>query len=117
MHQEYDLGVRWASRGASAIQAKRNEFQPEMEQQDPMTRETVKVFPAPKRFLRQMLQIPFALVASIALGTLIATCFGIEIFISEIYNGPLKGVLVSMEQFNKGFSLLDHRSFFPPASS
>ena len=33
-------------------------------------------------------------VASLALGSLIAICFGIEIFISEVYNGPLKFVLV-----------------------
>lgn len=44
---------------------------------------------------RQLLQIPFVLTAALALGTVIATCFGIEIFISEIYNGPFKSMLVS----------------------
>jgi hypothetical protein len=53
------------------------------------------VFPATKRMQRQLLQIPFALLAAIALGAIIATCFAIEIFISELYNGPLKTYLVS----------------------
>lgn len=52
------------------------------------------VFPATKRMQRQLLQIPFAFVAAIALGAIIATCFAIEIFISELYNGPLKTYLV-----------------------
>jgi hypothetical protein len=53
------------------------------------------VFPATKRMQRQLLQIPFALLVAIALGAIIATCFAIEIFISELYNGPLKTYLVS----------------------
>lgn len=92
--QEVELGVRWDVRGVSAISQKRREFQPEKEIQDPVTGETVGVFPATTRLRRQLLQLPFALLASVALGTLIATCFGIEIFLSEIYNGPLKSVLV-----------------------
>ena len=93
--QELDLGVRWGVKGVSAISEKRREYQHEKEFRDPITGETVQVFPATKRLARQLLQIPFAFLASIALGTLIATCFGIEIFLSEIYNGPLKSVLVS----------------------
>lgn len=93
--QELDLGVRWGVKGVSAIQEKRREYQHEKEVRDPITGETVQIFPATKRLGRQLLQVPFALLASIALGTLIATCFGIEIFLSEIYGGPLKSVLVS----------------------
>lgn len=93
--QEVDLGVRWGVKGVSAIQEKRKEYKHEREVKDPITGETVQVFPAMKRLARQLLQIPFALLASLALGTLIATCFGIEIFLTEIYHGPLKPVLVS----------------------
>lgn len=93
--QELDLGVRWGVKGVSAIHEKRREHQHEKEVRDPITGETVLIFPATKRLGRQLLQVPFALLASIALGTLIATCFGIEIFLSEIYDGPLKSVLVS----------------------
>jgi anoctamin-10 len=93
--QELDLGVRWGVRGVSAIQKKRRDFTHEKEVKDPVTGETVQVFPATKRLSRQLLSIPFALLAILALGTLIATCFGIEIFLSEVYNGPFKSVLVS----------------------
>ena len=92
--QEVDLGVRWGVKGVSAIQEKRKEFQHEKEARDPITGETVRIFPATKRLYRQLLQLPFAVFASLALGLIIATCFGIEIFLSEVYNGPFKGVLV-----------------------
>ena len=81
-------------KGVAAIQQKRREFQHEKEVTDPITGETVQIFPATKRLGRQALQIPFAILASLVLGSLIATCFGIEIFLSEVYNGPLKSVLV-----------------------
>ncbi|KAI9836108.1 MAG: hypothetical protein M1819_001724 [Sarea resinae] len=91
--QEVDLGVRWEVRGVSAVQTTRQDFKPEKEAKDPVTGEVVPTYPATKRLARQLLQIPFALVAALALGTIIATCFAIEIFISEIYNGPLKSYL------------------------
>lgn len=93
--QEVDLGVRWGVKGVSAIQEKRREFKHEKEVEDPITGETIQIFPATKRLTRQLLQIPFAVIASVALGTIIATCFGIEIFLSEVYNGPFKSYLVS----------------------
>jgi len=96
--QEVDLGVRWGVKGVSAIQEKRRDFQYEKEVKDPVTGETVQIFPATKRLGRQLLQVPFALLASLALGTIIATCFGIEIFLSEVYNGPFKGYLVSYQR-------------------
>ncbi|KAI9721043.1 MAG: hypothetical protein M1812_002524 [Candelaria pacifica] len=92
--QEIDLGVRWNCRNVSALQTKRRDFKYEKEAKDPVTGETMHVFPEMKRLQRQLLQIPFAIVAVLALGTLIATCFGIEVFISEVYNGPLKWLLV-----------------------
>lgn len=93
--QEIDLSLRWGVKGVSAIQQKRKEFRHEKEVTDPVTGEVVQVFPATTRLARQLLQLPFTLLAGLALGTLIATCFGIEIFISEVYSGPLKGVLVN----------------------
>jgi anoctamin-10 len=93
--QETDLGVRWGVKGVSNIEVRKREFEPEKQITDPVTGEKVGFFPASKRFQRQLLQIPFALVAAVSLGVVIATCFGIEVFISEVYNGPLKSVLVS----------------------
>ncbi|KAI9861975.1 MAG: hypothetical protein M1813_005046 [Trichoglossum hirsutum] len=92
--QEVDLAVRWGVRGASSIQHSRPEFEYEKEVFDTVTGEKVKVFPSRKRLMRQLLQVPFAILAINVLGGLIATCFGIEIFISEVYNGPLKWLLV-----------------------
>ena len=93
-HQEKDLSIRWGVKGVSAIQEKRKEFRSEKEVKDPVTGETVHIFPATRRLTRQLLQVPFALISVLALGTVIASCFGIEIFLSEIYHGPFQGVLV-----------------------
>lgn len=87
------MSCRWQTKNVSAVRTKRREFKAEKEVCDG-TGEIRGVFPATKRMQRQLLQIPFALVAAIALGAIIATCFAIEIFISELYNGPLKTYLV-----------------------
>ncbi|KAL2868972.1 anoctamin family protein [Aspergillus lucknowensis] len=92
--QEEDLSCRWQTKGVSAVRHKRREFKPEREVQDQITGETRGVFPATTRLQRQLLQVPFALFSAVALGAIIATCFAIEIFISEIYTGPLKTYLV-----------------------
>ncbi|KAL8762893.1 MAG: hypothetical protein Q9184_001189 [Pyrenodesmia sp. 2 TL-2023] len=92
--QEIDLGVRWGVKGVASIQQKRRDFKHEKEVKDPVTGEIVQIFPATKRLSRQLLQVPFAFLAALALGTLIATCFGIEIFLSEVYNGPGQSLLV-----------------------
>lgn len=93
--QEYDLAVRWGVRGVSTIESKRHDFMSEKEITDPVTGEKTQLFSGTKRLQRQLLQLPFALVAALALGALIATCFAIEIFISEIYTGPLQWILVN----------------------
>ncbi|KAF4552273.1 Calcium-activated chloride channel-like protein [Elsinoe fawcettii] len=93
-HQEYDLAVKWGVKGVSKIQTKRKEYKHEKEMTDPVTGETVRIFPATKRLQRQLLQLPFAIAAAAVLGSLIATAFAIEIFISEVYSGPLKSILV-----------------------
>ncbi|RPA91933.1 DUF590-domain-containing protein [Choiromyces venosus 120613-1] len=92
--QEVDLAVRWSVRNVSQLQNKRAQFIHEKEVEDPVTGEVVKFFPAWKRLLRQILQIPFALGASCMLSALYAVVFAIEILLSEVYTGPLKSVLV-----------------------
>ena len=94
--QEKDLALRWGVRNVSQYSFKRKDFKYEKEIKDPITGETVTVFPTTTRLSRQALQIPFAILSILMLGSLIATCFGIEIFISEVYNGPFKGYLVCM---------------------
>ncbi len=94
-HQEVDLSVRWGVKGVSKIDVRKRDFKPEKTIVDPVTGEQVGFFPASKRFQRQLLQVPFAIIAAGSLGAVIATCFAIEVFISEVYDGPLKSVLVS----------------------
>ncbi|EHK97449.1 hypothetical protein M7I_6786 [Glarea lozoyensis 74030] len=91
---ETDLAVQWGVKGVSKIQHKRPDFKHESVVRDPITDEEVKVYSPVKRLSRQMLQVPFALAAALILGTLIATCFSIEVFISEVYGGPFKSYLV-----------------------
>ena len=93
-HQERDLAARWGVLRVSNIETKRQAFRPKHEASDPITGETLQVFPAKDRLIRQLLQVPYIFAAVLVLGTLIATCFGIEVFISEVYNGPFKSVLV-----------------------
>lgn len=97
--KEIDLAVSWNVRNASQLQSKRARFQPEIESQDPVTGEVVKIFPAWKRLVRQSLQIPFALGASGILSALYAVVFGIEVMISEVYTGPFKSILVPPPPF------------------
>ncbi|KAK4547670.1 hypothetical protein LTR36_000627 [Oleoguttula mirabilis] len=93
-HQEHDLSIRWGVRGVSSIETKRHEFKAATETTDPVTGEKIQVYPDLQRLQRQALQIPFAIACVLVLGTLIATCFGIEVFISEVYDGPSKSLLV-----------------------
>lgn len=92
--QEQELAIRWNVKNVSAIEDKRKEFVPEKTVTDPITGEKVSFFPAKKRLQRQLLQIPLAFLCVIALGAVICTCYAIEIFISEVYDGPLKSILV-----------------------
>jgi anoctamin-10 len=92
--QEIDLAVQWGVRGVSKIQHKRPQFKHDSEVKDPVTGEEIKVYSPLKRLARQLLQVPFAMTAALVLGGLIAMCFGIEIFISELYDGPFKTYLV-----------------------
>lgn len=94
--KEVDLAVQWGVRGVSKIQHPRTEFVFDRETRDPVTGEVVKHFSPVKRLQRQLLQLPFAVSCLLVLGTLIVSCFSIEIFIAEVYNGPFKSYLVSI---------------------
>lgn len=93
--QEVDLAVQWGVRGVSSIQLARPEYEWEREAEDPVTGEPVKIYSPMKRIKTQLLQIPFALAAVIALGALIVTCNSLEVFINEVYSGPGKQYLVN----------------------
>ncbi|KAK4942302.1 hypothetical protein LTR10_017909 [Elasticomyces elasticus] len=92
--QEQELAIRWGVKNVGKIEDKRREFVPDKIITDSITGEQIPYFPSKKRLQRQLLQIPLAILCIIALGAVICTCFAIEIFISEVYDGPLKSVLV-----------------------
>lgn len=115
--KEVDLAVQWGVRGVSRIQHSRPGFKFEHEISDQVTGEKIKYYSPFKRLQTQLLQIPFALCAALVLGSLIATCFAIEIFISEIYTGPFKTYLVSVNQYQSRCAADTARSSYRPLSS
>ncbi|KAJ5152676.1 uncharacterized protein N7482_009154 [Penicillium canariense] len=91
--RESDLSLRWNVKGVGRLKLNRTQYVWEKEVKDPISGQVTRTFPAWKQFLRQMLLIPFASIASVALGGLIVFTFASEVFISEVYNGPLKEYL------------------------
>jgi anoctamin-10 len=92
--KEVDLAVQWGVRGVSRIQHPRTQFQWEREVADPVTGEPVKYYPPTKRLQTQLLQVPFVIACTLVLGALYIFCFGIEIFLTQVYDGPFKSYLV-----------------------
>lgn len=91
--RESDLSLRWNVKGVDQLKVDRTQYQWEKEVKDPVSGQVTHTFPGWKQFLRQLLLVPFASVASVALGSLIVVTFASEVFISEVYKGPLKGYL------------------------
>ncbi|KAI5298065.1 hypothetical protein KEM56_004349, partial [Ascosphaera pollenicola] len=88
-----DLNIRWQTRGVSELRMTRKAFKPEGVHEDELTHEKVPYFPVWRRVCRQLLQVPLAIASIVSLGTIIASCFAIEILLSEVYDGPLKQYL------------------------
>ncbi|KAL0574341.1 hypothetical protein V5O48_007623 [Marasmius crinis-equi] len=91
--QELDLSVRWHVNGVGSLKINRPNFTYEKEIVDPDTGRVVHLFPKWKRLARQSLTVPFAAAAALVLGALIALVFAVEVFISEVYEGPFKWYL------------------------
>ena len=51
-----------------------------------------------KRIARGTLQIPFGLAAGLGLACVLTMIFSVEVFMSEVYNGPFKQFLVHLQQ-------------------
>ncbi|KAK9458777.1 calcium-activated chloride channel-domain-containing protein [Lipomyces oligophaga] len=93
-HKEIDFAVKWGCRGCSSLEVPRASFQGETERQNPITGTNEKYYPSWKRVVKQLTAVPTAIVAGLLLMCLQALVFAIEIFISEIYDGPLKQYLM-----------------------
>lgn len=91
--RETDLSQRWDVKGVGRLKVNRKQYVWEKEVKDPISGQVKHVFPGWKQFTRQLLLVPFASVASVALGALIVASFASEVFISEVYDGPFKEYL------------------------
>lgn len=91
--READLSQRWNVKGVGQLKVNRKQYVWEKEVTDPISGQVKHVFPGWKQFTRQLLLVPFASVASVALGALIVASFASEVFISEVYDGPFKDYL------------------------
>lgn len=91
--READLSQRWDVKGVGRLKVNRKQYVWEKEVTDPISGQVKHVFPGWKQFTRQLLLVPFASVASVALGALIVASFASEVFISEVYDGPFKEYL------------------------
>lgn len=91
--RETDLSLRWNVKDVGSLKVNRVQYVWDKEVKDPVTGEINRVFSTRKQLLRQLLLLPFASAASIALGTLIVVTFAMEVFISEVYHGSLKAYL------------------------
>ncbi|KAF5597917.1 IST2 [Fusarium pseudocircinatum] len=90
--QELDLSLRWNVKGIHHVKVNRPQFKYDYEYVDEGGRKHY-YFPRWKKVVRQLLQIPFLIVAFLALGITIIAVFTIEIMISETYAGPYKDYL------------------------
>ncbi|PYH99787.1 plasma membrane stress response protein [Aspergillus ellipticus CBS 707.79] len=91
--RETDLSLRWNVKDVGFLKVNRPQWVWDKEIFNPSTGETTHVFSVHRQFARQLLLIPFATVATLALGSLIILTFALEIVVSEVYNGPMKAYL------------------------
>lgn len=94
--REMDLSDRWNVKDVGTLKVTRVQYVSDHETVDPITGKMTKSFSTGKQFARQLLLVPFAVAASLALGSMIVVSFAAEVFISEVYNGPLKTYLEFM---------------------
>lgn len=92
--REVDLSIRWKVRGVSKTKMNRPEYKYEQVIVDQYGR-TIHYTPKWKQISRQLLQVPFMAIATVALGLMISSVFAVEILISDSYDGPNHFYLVS----------------------
>ncbi|KAG5926749.1 hypothetical protein E4U42_002985 [Claviceps africana] len=90
--QEIDLSIRWKVRGVNKVKVNRPSFKYEKIIVDENGR-TKHYFPKWKQISRQLLQIPFILLSTLALGLIICAFFVVEVLICETYEGPHQFIL------------------------
>ncbi|KAI6247696.1 hypothetical protein HI914_04254 [Erysiphe necator] len=92
--KQKQLKIQWGMKDNHELEYQTRLLQGEITSHNSISGLNLKTILFLKQLLKQFLQIPYAVAAIITLGGLITICFGIEVFISEIYNGPFKKILV-----------------------
>jgi hypothetical protein len=95
--REVDLSIRWQVRGVNKTKTNRPEYKYEQVIVDQYGR-TMHYTPKWKQISRQLLQVPFMAISTVALGLMISSVFAVEILISDSYDGPTHFYLVSYFQ-------------------
>lgn len=88
--KERKLAVRWGTLGVSEVDRRRHDFMPRTTRTDPATEETEEVFEWWRRELRVVLSLPIVAFFASALAATMTLMFVVEIFITQLYHGPLK---------------------------
>lgn len=86
---EIDLSIRWDVRGIGELKVNRPQYVWDKEILDANTGKTHRVFSTRKRLARQLLFLPFALLAGLVLGTALVATFVLEALISDVYKDTL----------------------------
>ncbi|KAK2612544.1 hypothetical protein QQS21_001482 [Conoideocrella luteorostrata] len=90
--QEVDLSIRWRVKGINKVKVNRPSFKYDKVIKDEHGR-TKHYFPKWKQISRQLLQVPFILLSTLALGLMICSVFVVEVLICETYEGPYRSIL------------------------
>ncbi|GAO19187.1 hypothetical protein UVI_02063570 [Ustilaginoidea virens] len=90
---EIDLSIRWTVRGVNKVKVNQPSFKYDKIIVDENGR-TKHYFPKWKQISRQLLQIPFIVLATLVLGLMISSVFVVEVLICETYEGPHQFYLV-----------------------
>ena len=88
--KERRLAVRWGTAGVYRVDRRRDDFSPRTTRIDPATEQREEVFEWWRRELRVLLSLPVMLLFASLLAITMTTMFVFEIFVTELYHGPLK---------------------------
>lgn len=88
--KERKLAVRWGTLGVGQVDRRRYDFVPRTTRIDPATEEPEEVFEWWRRELRVVLSLPIMAVFAAVLAATMTLMFVVEIFVTQLYHGPLK---------------------------
>lgn len=91
--KENVLALRWGVKGSPQLETPRHAFKPLSFEVDPVTGIKKPSYPYWKRAAKQLASVPLILGAVLVIFLLQSFALTVEIFITQVYHGPLKSVL------------------------